>query len=274
MLKITNSRNALVAGGYFFIAIIIHRWYTILKHERRMQGTKILAKIFMKEKKCIWPIVSIVSLVFITVFAVIIMNPLLLEKIMGKSIQKAGEKSPLDGYTYAHETLYVGDPQLSIDLFTIPFKKSDNYISNIELSKKWGKEGLQKLADLTAKTGEKAFNLSHSEITPKEEDPSDFVSCMEGIVAENEISMESTFITDKSLVYYDGMNVIVRGQLIYTVYEAKDTKALAELLGEESIEIGTEYESIIEMYLLPGKDNIDFKNYKLMGLTPLEKPTE
>lgn len=229
---------------------------------------------FMKEKKYIWPIVLIVSLVFITVFAIIVMNPMLMEKLMGKNKLKADEKSPLDGYTYAHETLYVGDPQLSIDLFTTPFKKSDEYISNIELSKKWGEKGLQKLADLTGKTGEEAFNLSYSKVTPKEEDPSDFVSYMEGIVTENEISMESTFVTDKSLVYYDGMDVIVRGQLIYTVYEAKDTKALAELLGEESIEIGTEYESIIEMYLSPGKDNIDYENYKLMGLTPLEKPTK
>lgn len=243
-----------------------------MKGERRVRKP---CKVCMKEKKYIWPIVLIVSLVFITGFAIIVMNPMLMEKLMGKSKQKADEKSPLDGYTYAYETLYVGDPQLSIDLFTTPFKKSDEYISNIELSKKFGEKGLQKLAELTGKTGEEAFNLSYSEVTPKEEEgSSDFVSYMEGIVSENEISMESTFITDKSLVYYDGMDVIVRGQLIYTVYEAKDTKALAELLGEESIEIGTEYESIIEMYLSPGKDNIDYENYKLMGLTPLEKPTK
>ena len=79
--------------------------------------------------------------------------------------------------------------------------------------------------------------------------------------------MESTFITDKCLVYYDENSIIVRGLLQYSVYETKDPETLIEAFGIDRLNLGEEYSALVEMKFIPDIDHTDFKSFNLTSIS-------
>lgn len=191
-------------------------------------------------------------------------------------------------YTYASETCYTGAPYLSDVLFRTPFGRTDAYICNNDFLTMIGEENALLLADTSTKAAKALFDLSYQERDPKDpvlsdiltdglhvlfadgtftESKEDTVETINNWFIDSQTSMDAEFYTDKCMVFYDDAKVIVRGQLVFTVYGGNDLKTLQEYFDLESLEQGSEYAIVLEMEYISKSDAKDYASYKLCGLT-------
>jgi len=183
---------------------------------------------------------------------------------------------------YAIQTAYVGDPVLDEVLFNTPFKKTENYICNAYYINDKTIDSCNITADKIKKFTEEIFNITYKDIERKKmylENNPNYNTNLKGIDLEEyldncvnkQISMESKFITDKCMVYYDNYNTIIRGQLFFTIYECNDLEYLEKLFEIENIKLGEENSILMELYLGSTVNDIKSTEYKINTITILEK---
>lgn len=200
-----------------------------------------------------------------------------------RTLSKEDIAAPGDGYT--SDTVYNGYPHLGKSLFEIPFQKTDNYISNLELiSDTMTTDDAKELVKSSKNCVNNIFNISTGSVEVQRDNiyqslSSNFVLEHNGteyygtgkaadelnrIYVESGITMESEYISDKCLVYYDENQLIVRGILYFTVYEASDLNPIESLMGIDDIELGKEYSVIIETYMTSEESYWkDYSNFKI-----------
>lgn len=188
---------------------------------------------------------------------------------------------------YAFETCYVGDPVLPAALFKIPFKKTEEYESNKDLLNVFSSEQFSLLASKAEDDLLTVFNVAYKDIENVEELPEVFwegyslenksgntktynneetLSLIYKLYTEDHVSLETTVITDKSLVYYDNDCFIVRAMVYITPYECDHPEQLAKVLGLESVVLGEKYAKMAEISYVTMKDGVDFNEYHISGI--------
>lgn len=273
-----------------------------IKESRKVQIWQIvtvlfmrLEKSFMKVKKTIINmIMSVIILIAVAgIITILVAGYLSNIKSNGNSSVNANGNynrttskediaAPGDGYTA--ETVYNGYPHLSKALFEIPFKKTENYKSNLELmSDTMTPDEAKELIKSSKTCVNNIFNISTNSVDIQRDNiyqslSSNFVLEHNGteyygtgkaadelnrIFVESCITMESEYISDKCLVYYDENQLIVRGILYFTVYEGTDLGPLESLMNIDNIELGKEYSVIIETYMMSDEYYKDYSSYKV-----------
>ena len=243
----------------------------------------------MKKNNIFWYILIVLCFVILIVGFIMIKNSsrININQITGQS-EENSEEELLRDYLYADETIYNGDPWLSSRLFRTPFKKSDNYICNKLFIERFGIENSEIMVKKASLVASKIFNIRYKdamtideellgEIAPRievifksgteTEGSEDTLQVINNWFVESQTSMESTFITDKCLVYYDENSIIVRGLLQYSVYETKDSETLIEAFGIDRLNLGEEYSALVEMKFIPDIDHTDFETFNLTSIS-------
>ena len=188
---------------------------------------------------------------------------------------------------YVSETSYNGKTVMDASLYEIPFQISESYISNKTLFEKQGQSFLddkQKVASDFIKT---LYNINYNYLIS---DPNKYIDTYVGFYDQyvtfdtgeadvtakeyaelvvdnyvtNKVQMEAEFITDPSLVFYDGGNIFVRGYIKYTVFSYSNIDELKEELKNSNMEIGTTYYVMAHVRLVTSSDNPN--EYKIYGL--------
>lgn len=190
-------------------------------------------------------------------------------------------------YIYASETCYTGAPYLSDVLFRTPFGRTDAYICNNDFIALIGEDNAAMFADSSKNAAKALFDLSYQERDINDpvlsdiltdglhvlfadgtftESKEDTIETVNSWFIENQTSMEAEFYTDKCMVFYDDLRVIVRGQLVFTVYGGNDLGTLQQYFGLDSLEQGKEYAVILEMEFINKTNSQDYATYKLSGI--------
>lgn len=183
---------------------------------------------------------------------------------------------------YAFETCYVGNPVLPDVLFDLPFKRSDSYVCNKDLIKKYGTENLTILADKNKEDLSNLFNVAYKDLIGDQEytdifwNGFGFSNANKTIIGNNQAidlirseyissktSLESDVYTDKCMVFYDENSYIVRSALYITPYECDDLIQLAALLKQDEISLGTTYRILVETSYVTIADGTDFSDFSI-----------
>lgn len=166
---------------------------------------------------------------------------------------------------YTLETNYKGHLSQFPELYEIPFRKTDSYICNKDLSREHYNVLEEYENDATAFI-EALLNVDYRNIAAnqtgfvaevmqngdyetfitknygKEDEETmylyDYIQDISSYFVENQVEMESKFYTDDSLVYSD-FYTFVRGELVFTIYNSEDTSS--------EYKIGEEYQIPIEV---------------------------
>lgn len=164
-------------------------------------------------------------------------------------------KITYDADDYTNETCYTGEMEDYPELYTHPFKKTDVYISNRELTEQ-DPDRIKTCSDAAVVFMNQFFNINYRDIAS---DESKYVSsAMDGCsmdayirlddgnillydyiydicdsALKNETQVDAEFITDSSLVYQD-FYTYVRGMLKLTVFSCDSTDIGAKI-GEETM---------------------------------------
>ena len=166
---------------------------------------------------------------------------------------------------YTLETNYKGHLSQFPELYEIPFRKTDSYICNMDLSREHYNVLEEYENDATAFI-EAPLNVDYRNIAAnqtgfvaevmqngdyetfitknygKEDEETmylyDYIQDISSYFVENQVEMESKFYTDDSLVYSD-FYTFVRGELVFTIYTSEDTSS--------EYKIGEEYQIPIEV---------------------------
>lgn len=205
-------------------------------------------------------------------------------------LQEFSEKMFSKREDYSFETCYSGDPALPGKLFEKPFVRSEEYICNKDLISKYGIENFTQLAEKAKENLSLIFDLAYKDLETLEELPDifwygyritdgqssysgneDMMNFIHDVYMENHTSMETEIITDKSLIFYDQNNFIVRCMLYITPYECDDVESLAQVLGVESIDLGETYSKIVEVSYVTMDDGSDFNQYRIAEIRFLEE---
>ncbi len=184
---------------------------------------------------------------------------------------------------YTVETNYTGKLARYPELYQIPFKKTSEYICNKDYSKTHKK--LFEICEMEATSFvENLFNVNYRDIASDRD--SFYVNVMQsaeydGFITkdfdtdnpqtmlfkeyinewidyfiENQVQMEAEFYTDDSLVYSD-YYTFVRGEIVFTIYDNKDTSC--------KYEVGKEYSFPLEVALAPSYDDYTFYVIRSFG---------
>lgn len=176
--------------------------------------------------------------------------------------------------TYITETAFDGSKELSPWLFAFPFKKTDFYVSNKELVKNVDEKQIEAVASRAKELVEVMYNVDSRSIRTEEKhrkklgkvfcdsnlyylgiageyEATDFISSMIAAISDADVSIESTFETDKCLVYEDG-SYIVRGLLSIYCYKCNDSEHKLDQFYPVYFEKGQKYELIYEVGLVTG----------------------
>lgn len=206
-------------------------------------------------------IISIASLA--TVAVVTIAFGLYREKFTSGSRAKTADteetgeplKVNYDADDYTNETCYTGKMEDYPELYAHPFKKTDVYVSNRELTE-LDPDRIKVCNDAATTFMNRFFNINYRDISS---DESGYViSIMDGCAVDafiqledrdyplydyvydicdfalkNETQVEAEFITDSSLVYQD-YYTYVRGMLKFTVFSC-NSKDIGANIGEETL---------------------------------------
>lgn len=188
---------------------------------------------------------------------------------------------------YAFETCYVGDPVLPAALFKTPFKKTEDYTCNKDLLDEFSLEQFSVLASRAEDDLLAVLNVAYKDIEDIEKLPEVFwegyslesksgdtktynneetLSLIYKLYTEDHVSIETTVITDKSLVYYDNDCFMVRAMVYITPYECDHPEQLASVFGLESVELGETYAKMAEVSYVTMKDGVDFNEYSVSGI--------
>lgn len=235
-------------------------------------------------------IVAIVACVGIIKAGVIQESGLISTPVKHYSYTPANKDNP-NGYMM--ETSYNGANNIDQKLFDYEFRKSDSYINNIEYLSEHVSESTATANILNTKAAmEQLTNLAYKKesiesvktILENEVQPystlgfpeDEFVEDSEysaeklvGYIKENKISMESEFVSDQSLVYYDDYSEIIRGELLVTFYEG-DMKKIGETLGIDKMQKNKQYAIIMDVYTTPDMDYTDHSSYKIEKIDVLD----
>lgn len=192
---------------------------------------------------------------------------------------------------YAFETCYVGDPVLPVALFKTPFRKTDSYRSNKYLLNDFTPEQFSLLAARANKDLSSIFDIAYKDIEKINKLPEVFwegyslanksgeirtynseetLSLIYKLYMDDHTSLETTVLTDKSLIYYDNDCFIVRAMLYITPYECDHPEQLASVLGLDDIELGKKYSKMIEVSYVTMNDGVDFNDYHIAGFEILK----
>lgn len=245
----------------------------------------------MKKGKDKWLIILVlgVFLLFIAItMAYINSTKLYVTKTIDVSTQEDSVGYIPEEYPYAFETSYSGKPYLSDKLFRKPFQKTDSYICNKDLFEKVTTGEMEILTKKTTEAAAILFNESFKDI-PAKDDYSDIftpafhlffadskqtaenneeaVALINSWYIDTKTSMESKWNTDSCLLYYDENSFIVRGQLLFTVYESDDLAAIQNAFYLDELELGKESSVILEMHFIPDIDKNDFSTYTIANCT-------
>lgn len=193
-------------------------------------------------------------------------------------------------YTYAYETCYTGAPYLADVLFRTPFKRTDRYICNSDFIAIIGEDNASILANRSIDASKALFNRSYQERNVEEQELSDIladglnvifadgtiteskedaIAVVNSFFIDNQISMEAEFYTDKCMVFYDDAKVIVRGQMVFSVYGGSESNldTLRECFGLESMEQGEEYAIVLEMEYISKSNVENYDVFQLAGIS-------
>lgn len=174
---------------------------------------------------------------------------------------------------YIAETNYKGHLSQYPELYEIPFKKTDSYITNKQFSKEHYDTLDEYESDATAFI-EALFNVDYRNIaadqmgfvsdvmqngdyetyitrdfgTENEKTMYlyDYIEDLSEYFIENQVQMESKFYTDDSLVYND-FYTFVRGELVFTIYSSEDKTS--------EYKVGEEYQLPIEVAMQRSPSN-------------------
>ena len=188
---------------------------------------------------------------------------------------------------YSYETCYAGKPYLPERLFSIPFKKTDDYIMNKELVNQLGVENTEMVAERAKSIFVPLFNIVHKDTdkmdelrTIMQENMSKGFSLILGVdnvvygrdacsdriikwAMDNGISMEASMQTDKCMVYYDQNTLIVRGMITFSISECNNIEELRNAYGMENMQLGKDYSVIVEVHMEPDEDRTDYSSYNI-----------
>lgn len=181
------------------------------------------------------------------------------------------------------ETNYTGKLSQYPELYEIPFKKTSSYISNKEYSKT-DKKIFERCEYEATSFIENLFNVSYRDISedrngfytkvmqtaefdgyitkdlnsdnPKTMFFKEYINEWIDYFVENQVQMEAKFLTDDSLVYSD-YYTFVRGEMVFTIYDNKDTNC--------KYETGREYAFPVEVALAPSYDDYTFYVIRSFG---------
>lgn len=206
------------------------------------------------------------------------------------NLQEISEKLFPRREDYSFETCYSGDPALPDKLFEQPFARTEEYICNKDLINKYGVTNFKQLAEKAKENLSLIFDLAYRDLEMLDELPDifwygyritdgqssysgneDMMNFIHDVYMENHTSMETDIITDKSLIFYDQNNYIVRCMLYLTPYECDDVESLAQVLGVERIELGETYSKIVEVSYVTMEDGSDFNEYRIAEIRFLEE---
>ncbi len=175
---------------------------------------------------------------------------------------------------YYSEVDYTGETFLDKGLFEIPFRKSGcNYVSNKEFVKDRPEETLEEIQETSKAYINALLNTGYQKVKKDQQGFLDKIENMSSpqcfyweennsISAEkfaeeamswyidNEIQIESEFITDRCLIYLND-TVYNRGEWHFTVYHGKDLSLLEKKTGIENIKMGKEYIVFLELRYIP-----------------------
>ena len=174
----------------------------------------------------------------------------------GKPNQYYYSKDEIDKekYKYIDDTTYTGSRNVSLENFSEPFAKSENYISNKVLL-----EGLdEEVKENVFKTAEAfvtdLFTTDYHALEVSSEaymgklmsyyQPNSAMYTPDGTLLKNEylvgryiqwlienkVQTEGTFKSDNSLIYADGRFMYVRGELDLSSYSCEDEDGVSECL--------------------------------------------
>lgn len=248
------------------------------------------------KRNLLW-LIAVIVIIVTAILGIIVFNlpqskP---TKLNNDVSENSAKKSMVDKgkgtYDFAFETIYTGEPYLNSILFEFPFKKTSNYIENKVHMNEIGADNANILTTKTEIAAEALFNTAYKDDLLKKKDLLNetvtsgiTVYYDNGIVrsgkkevldgfynwfVNNKVSMESEFQTDKCMVYYDDYSEIVRGQLIFTIYECDNLEDIEKEFNIQNIELGTEYSVVLEFYYSTNEDVTDYDGYKLSGVNCL-----
>ena len=199
-------------------------------------------------------------------------------------IEKGSDKSELNIPTYAKETNYKGN-DLIMDLYEIPFKKTNAYVmnKNLKLTEQQSREYMQFAKQVILAQ----YNVGYTDAMT---DPDNFESkiikdsyCvatsidgadvmledymreLENWLIDTHTSLKASFDTDKSLIYKD-RSIFVRGQLTVGTYETDDVKKVAEYLELDKVKKGEEYKIPVEIEIVHSGNGMKFNSITFLHL--------
>ena len=212
-----------------------------------------------KKKKMLWTFAVI--MVIAAVLSIWFTRRIPVKKLYksGEILLEDTEKTAKVSDGYANETSYSGSSYVPASVFSFPFKKTESYINNKEYINDIGAEEAGVLSDRIAKAHETykgvfdeyasygvgCINTSTGDYYEGSEDIADMII---NFAKDTELVMELKAYSDKSLVYYDEQSDIVRVKVIGAIYNCKNIKKVEDFLGVDSIEIGTPFSMIIDVY--------------------------
>lgn len=187
---------------------------------------------------------------------------------------------------YVKETCYNGKVMDS-SLYETPFKRTGNYISNMDLLQKYGTDFLTEKEDMACKYVKMLYNVNCNYLIS---DPNKYIKTFKDYYGDkvffddgdaeysidnyaeqlvdkyvtNNAQIEAEFITDKSLVFYDNGYTYVRGYLKYTVFSYTDMDSLREELRNKDLQLGTTYYIMTHVILRNSLNEKD--KYEIVGL--------
>ncbi|MCR4902068.1 MAG: hypothetical protein K6A23_04355 [Butyrivibrio sp.] len=215
--------------------------------------------------------IPIVAMVMAIVIFAFILNALRSEPVTTglKEVKETAKGEALnkdidEPVSYISETNYKGALSQFPELYQIPFKKTESYVSNKEFSKEHSDIFTECEEDAT-EFFETLFNVNYRDIlndskgfvtdvmkngdydayVTKFYDTDDqetiyfyrYINELAEYFIENQVQMEAKFYTDDSLVYSD-YYTFVRGELVFTIYSSED--------GSSEYETGKEYQVPVE----------------------------
>lgn len=225
-----------------------------------------------KKKKMLWTFAVI--MVIAAVLSIWFTRRIPVKKLYksGEILLEDTEKTAKVSDGYANETSYSGSSYVPASVFSFPFKKTESYINNKEYINDIGAEEAGVLSDRIAKALEEIYNINYETIDHETykgvfdeyasygvgcintstgdyyEGSEDIADMIINFAKDTELVMELKAYSDRSLVYYDEQSDIVRVKVIGAIYNCKNIKKVEDFLGVDSIEIGTPFSMIIDVY--------------------------
>ncbi len=252
-----------------------------------MKRTRRSSKKLVKSIATIIPMIAIVVAIISVALVFLYINKGKTKETSEKDLESVSNIS-LDAddenKNYISETNYKGNLSQFPELYEIPFKKTEAYISNKEFSKEHSDIFDECIQDATL-FYETLLNTDYREIASDQrkyvsdvmkycdydayitlgfdtEDERtiylyDYVKEISSYLIENQAQIEAKFYSDDSLVYSD-YYTFVRGELVFTIYSIEDPNC--------KYETGVEYQIPVEAAIQRTSNNPDDRAVCSFGL--------